>query len=302
MWGSTEGVMSCGVVLRGRCGERGVLDRLLEAVRWGGSAALVVRGEPGVGKSALLDYLVGRASGFRVVCAAGVQSEMELAFAGLHQLCAPILESAERLPDHQRDALRTALGLSGGPVPDRFLVGLAVLGLFAEAARERPLVCVVDDAQWLDRASAQALAFVARRLGSESVGMVFAVREPDETPELAGLPELMVAGLACEQARALLGAALPGRVKRGRRESLVPGRRTWCHRESLVTGRRMRCRRETLVSLRMTRRRHRAVTRRRHRALTRRRRRAVVAGPGRGPGSARGCVRRSPAGAIRMPA
>ncbi|MFD1523648.1 ATP-binding protein [Pseudonocardia yunnanensis] len=189
-----------------------MLDRLLDAVRWGGSGALVVRGEPGVGKTALLDHMVVRASGMRVLRAAGVQSEMELAFAGLHQLCAPILESADRLPGHQRDALRTALGLSGGEAPNRFLVGLAALGLFAEAARERPLVCVVDDAQWLDRASALALGFAARRLGSESVAIVFGVREPDGTPELTGLPELAVAGLPHDEARALLSAALPGRV------------------------------------------------------------------------------------------
>ncbi|WP_433285763.1 ATP-binding protein [Pseudonocardia sp. CA-142604] len=189
-----------------------MLDRLLDAIRRGGSGALVMRGEPGVGKTALLDHMVERASGMRVLRAAGVQSEMELAFAGLHQLCAPILESAGGLPDHQRDALRTAVGLSGGEAPNRFLVGLAVLGLFAEAARERPLVCVVDDGQWLDRASAQALGFAARRLGSESVAIVFGVREPDEAPELTGLPELTVAGLPDDEARALLGAALPGRV------------------------------------------------------------------------------------------
>ncbi|GAA1214263.1 LuxR family transcriptional regulator [Pseudonocardia alaniniphila] len=199
-------------MLRDRCSESAVLDRLLDAVRRGGSSALVVRGEPGVGKTALLDHMVGRAPGMRMLRAAGVQSEMELAFAGLHQLCAPILESVGRLPDHQRDALRTALGLSGGEAPDRFLVGLATLGLFADAARERPLICVVDDAQWLDRASAQALGFAARRLGSESVAIVFGVREPDETPELTGLPELAVSGLPHDEARTLLGAALPGRV------------------------------------------------------------------------------------------
>src|SRR2546421_6439300 len=141
-----------------------VLDRLLEAVRGGESRVLVVRGEPGVGKSALLEYLVGRASGCRVARAAGVQSEMELAFAGLQQLCAPLLNRVERLPGPQRDALRVAFGLSTGDAPDRFLVGLAVLSLFSEAAEEQPLLCVVDDAQWLDRESAQKLAFVARRL------------------------------------------------------------------------------------------------------------------------------------------
>ncbi|WP_433297288.1 helix-turn-helix transcriptional regulator [Pseudonocardia sp. CA-142604] len=199
-------------MLRGRRSECEVLDRLLEAVGAGESRALVIRGESGVGKTALLEYLVGRASG-RVVRAAGVQSEMELAFAGLHQLCAPMLGRAESLPGHQRDALRTALGLRAGPAPDRLLVGLAVLGLFAEVARKQPLVCVVDDAQWLDRASAQALAFVARRLGAESVAMVFAARTPGEIPNLTGLtdlPGLDLAGLPDDDARALLRSALRG--------------------------------------------------------------------------------------------
>ena len=139
-------------MLRGRQRECVVIDRLLDAVRMGESRALVLRGEPGVGKSALLDYLLGRLSGLRVARAAGVQSEMELAFAGLHQLCAPMWDRAEQLPGPQRDALATAFGLHAGKPADRFLVGLAVLGLLAEAAEERPLVCVVDDAQWLDRA------------------------------------------------------------------------------------------------------------------------------------------------------
>src|SRR3984885_13453858 len=140
--------------LTDRRGERGMLDQLIDAVRAGGSRVLVVRGEPGVGKTALLDYLAGRASGCRVVRAAGVQSEMELAFAGLHQLCAPMLDRAGSLPGPQREALMTAFGLSAGPVPNRFLVGLAVLGLLSESAGERPLVCVIDDQQWLDQASA----------------------------------------------------------------------------------------------------------------------------------------------------
>ena len=150
-----------------------MLDRLLDAVRGGESRALVVHGEPGAGKTALLDYLAERAADCQVVRAAGVQSEMELAFAGLHQLCAPLLDRLEALPGPQREALRTAFGLSAGPAPDRFLVGLAVLSLLAEVAAEQPLVCLVDDAQWLDRASAQVLAFVARRLEAESVGLVF---------------------------------------------------------------------------------------------------------------------------------
>jgi len=162
--------------LRGRYGEREELDRLLETVRSGRSGALVVRGEPGMGKTALLDHLVEQASGFRVVRTAGVQSEMELAFAGLHQLCGPMLDRADRLPEPQRDALHRAFGLVRGPAPDRFLVGLAALGLLAEVAREQPLLCVVDDTRWLGAASAQVLAFVARRLVAESVAIVFANR------------------------------------------------------------------------------------------------------------------------------
>jgi DNA-binding CsgD family transcriptional regulator len=197
-------------VLRGRDSECEALDRLLDAVRAGRSGALVVRGEPGVGKTALLEYALERASGCRVARAAGVQSEMELVFAGLHQLCAPMLDRLERLPSPQRDALGTAFGLARGVAPDRFLVGLAVLSLLSEVAEERPLVCLVDDAQWLDRASAQALAFVARRLLAESVALVFAARAPSEEQELRGLRELMVEGLGERDARALLGSALPG--------------------------------------------------------------------------------------------
>jgi hypothetical protein len=147
-----------------------VLERLVAAVRAGEGRALVVRGEAGVGKTALLEFVLGRSPGCRVARATGIQSEMELAFAGLHQLCAPMLDRLDGLPVPQRDALGTAFGLSAGPAPDRFLVGLATLGLLAEVGAERPLLCVVDDAQWLDRASAQALAFVARRLVAESVG------------------------------------------------------------------------------------------------------------------------------------
>jgi hypothetical protein len=161
-----------------------------------------------VGKTVLLDYLAGRAPGCLVARAAGVQSEMELAFAGLHQLCLPMLDHAESLPVPQREALRTAFGLSAGPAPDRFLVGLAVLGLLSQAAGERPLICVVDDQQWLDRASAQALGFAARRLAADPVGLVFAARVPGE--DVAGLPELVVEGLAAGDARELLESALTG--------------------------------------------------------------------------------------------
>src|ERR1700760_3324476 len=207
-----------------RDSERAVLDRFVAGVRAGEGQALVVRGEPGVGKTALLDYLAGRASGCLVARAAGVQSEMELAFAGLHQLCAPMLDHAKSLPGPQREALRTAFGLSAGPPPDRFLVGLAVLGLLSETAAERPLVCVVDDQQWLDQASAQALGFAARRLAADAVGLVFAARPPaDEgaTDELAGLPELAVTGLREDHARALLDSVLPGPLDAQVRDLIV---------------------------------------------------------------------------------
>jgi DNA-binding CsgD family transcriptional regulator len=196
--------------LTDRLSERDALGRLIEAVRAGEGQALVVRGEPGVGKTVLLDHLAGRASGSdcRVARAVGVQSEMELAFAGLHQLCAPLMGRAESLPVPQHDALRTAFGLAAGPPPDRFLVGLAVLSLLSGVAGDCPLICVIDDEQWLDQASAQALGFAARRLAADPVGLVFAARDPG--PELAGLPELEVAGLSDSDARTLLEAALAG--------------------------------------------------------------------------------------------
>jgi DNA-binding CsgD family transcriptional regulator len=194
--------------LRGRRRECDLLDQLLDAVREGAGRALVVRGESGVGKTALLEYLVEHASGCRVARAAGVQSEMELAYAGVHQLLTPMLDRLQDLPGPQGEALRTAFGMSPGPAPDRFLVGLATLSLLADAAEEHPLLCVVDDEQWLDHASAQVLGFVARRLVAESVGLVFAARIPGD--ELAGLPELVVEGLGEVDARALLMAALAG--------------------------------------------------------------------------------------------
>ncbi len=205
--------------LTDRYSERGVLDGLVEAVRAGESRVLVVHGEAGVGKTALLEYLADRASRCRVLRMVGVQSEMELAFAGLHQLCAPLLDRLRVLPSRQREALRAAFGMSGGPAPDRFLVGLASLGLLAEAAAEQPMVCLADDAQWLDRASAQVLTFVARRLGAESLGLVFSARVADG--ELATLPELEVKGLPERDARALLDAALTGPVDARVREQIV---------------------------------------------------------------------------------
>jgi predicted ATPase len=165
-------------MLRGRRAECQQIDQLIEAVRAGKSRALVIRGEDGVGKCALLEYLAAEASGCRVVRVAGVQAEAELAFAGLHQLCSPLLGRLDRIPPPQRDALDTAFGVRAGPAPDRFPLGLALLSLLAEAAAARPLVCVIDDAHRLDRTSAQTLAFVARRLGAESVALVFALRDP----------------------------------------------------------------------------------------------------------------------------
>jgi DNA-binding CsgD family transcriptional regulator len=199
-------------MLRGRRDECSALDRLLQRIRVGESAVLVLRGEAGMGKTALLEYVAEQAAGCRVARAAGVQAEMELAFAGLHHLCAPMLDGVGSLPAPQRDALQVAFGLQNGGAPDRFLVALAALSLLAEAAESRPLVCLIDDAQWLDRASAQVFAFVARRLLAEQIAMVFAVREPCDANELAGLPELMVHGLPDSDARALLDSALPGPV------------------------------------------------------------------------------------------
>ena len=193
--------------LRGRRSECARLDGLLTEVRAGHSAALVMRGEAGVGKTALLDYLAGSAADLRVLRVAGVESEMELAFAALHQMCGPVLDRLSPLPGPQRAALGTAFGLQAGPPPDPFLIGLAVLSLLAEVAEDGPLVCVIDDARWLDRASKRMLAFVARRLLAESVLMVFAVREPDA--DLDGLPELVVPGLREDDARQLLRSVVP---------------------------------------------------------------------------------------------
>jgi DNA-binding CsgD family transcriptional regulator/tetratricopeptide (TPR) repeat protein len=193
--------------LRGRTRECGVLDGLLDSIRAGESRALVVRGDAGIGKTALLEYLIETASDLTVLRAGGVESEMELAYSNLHLLCGPMLARLERLPRPQREALETVFGLSVGPPPDRFLVGLGVLSFLSEAAEERPLLCVIDDAQWLDQASGLILAFVARRLVAERVGIVFAAREP--TGELSGFSDLEVHGLRNGDARALLGSAMP---------------------------------------------------------------------------------------------
>jgi DNA-binding CsgD family transcriptional regulator len=196
--------------LLGRERQRVALDRLLEAARGGHGGVLVVHGEPGVGKTALLEYAGEAGRAFRVVQTVGVEGEMELPYAALQQLCSPILDRSERLPDPQRDALGVAFGLSAGQAPNPFLVGLAALGLLSEASEERPLLCVVDDAQWLDRASARALAFVARRLLAEKIAFVFGARELGDT--LAGLPELRVEPLGRRDARTLLESVLPAPV------------------------------------------------------------------------------------------
>ena len=210
-----------GNLLVGRRAETARLDRLLADARSGTSAAVVVRGEAGVGKTALLDYVLGQAAGCRVVRSSGVESEMELPFAGLHQLCAPFLDHLERLPRPQREALATAFGLRSGAPPDRFLVGLAVLALLADIAEAQPLICLVDDGQWLDRASAQVLGFVARRLAAESVVMVFALREPADIPDFAGLPELIVGPLEEPDARTVLVSAITGRIDEPVRERIL---------------------------------------------------------------------------------
>jgi DNA-binding CsgD family transcriptional regulator len=196
------------VQLLGRKRERAALDRVVESARDGFGGALVVHGEPGVGKTALLDDTVEKATRLRIVRSAGVEGEMELPFAAVQQICAPIRALGERLPRPQRDAFDIAFGLSPGPAPSPFLVALAVLGLLSEAARERGLHCVIDDAQWLDRASAQALGFAARRLAVERLAIVFAAREVG--PSLRGLPEVHVGPLGHRDARTLLESVLPG--------------------------------------------------------------------------------------------
>jgi DNA-binding CsgD family transcriptional regulator len=196
----------------GRTSALAYLDRLLENVRGGKSGVVVIRGEAGLGKTALLRHAVGRAAGFKVAQIAGIEPEMELPFAGLHQLCAPMLSEIDTLPKPQREALSTAFGLCVGNPPDPFLVALAALSLLSRAAEEQPLLCVVDDAQWLDAASAQILGFVARRLLAESIAILFAVREPKDEHELVGLSELRLTGLDDEDAHDLLAAVVSGRL------------------------------------------------------------------------------------------
>ncbi len=192
--------------LLGRQDECALLDRLVETARGGWSAVLVIRGEPGIGKTALLEYAIGAAAGLQVVPVVGVESETELAYAALFQLCASLLNHLEAVPAAQRDALSTAFGLAAGNAPDRFLVGLAVVSLLSAAGQRQPLLCLIDDAQWLDQASVQALAFAARRLQADPVAMMFATRA--DSDDLSGLPQLVVRGLADDDARVLLDSVV----------------------------------------------------------------------------------------------
>jgi AAA ATPase domain len=197
------------VRLRGRRAECAFLAQVLRDAHDGQSRVAVLRGEAGVGKTSLLEFMAKHASGWRIATAVGVESEMELAYSGLHQLCAPLLQRLDGLPVPQRSAIATVFGQQTGPAPDRLLVGLGVLTLLAEAAEEQPLFCMIDDAQWLDDASAQILTFVARRLLAERIAFVCAVRTGSGDDVLMGLPTLPVTGLADSDARALLLENLP---------------------------------------------------------------------------------------------
>jgi DNA-binding CsgD family transcriptional regulator len=200
-------------MLVGRTKETGALEDILAAVRDGLSGALVLHGEAGIGKTALLDWAAGRVGDMQLARVAGLETEMDLGHAGLHQLLVPFLDGLDRLPAPQQAALQTAFGLVAGPLPDRFQVGLAVLTLLTDAAAGRPVLCVIDDAQWLDRASAEVLGFVARRLLADRVGMLFALRDGEErTLVFDGLPELPVGGLAEDEARELLAVSTGGAV------------------------------------------------------------------------------------------
>jgi len=221
LYGCGEMPANRGLGFLGRTSEREELDRLLQSVREGQSAVLVLRGEAGIGKTALLRYAARQASGFRVAQIAGVEAEMELPFASIHQLCGPMLALLDALPQPQRHALSVAFGLESGDVPERFLVALAVLSLLSAVAEERPLLLLVDDAQFVDAASVQVLAFVARRLVAESVALLLAVREPIEAGPFQGLPQMPVRGLRQHDARALLAVAVPGRLDARVRDRIV---------------------------------------------------------------------------------
>src|SRR5271165_549143 len=208
--------------LCGRRRECAALDGLLARVRGGRSGVLVLRGEAGIGKSALLGYLTEQAAGFGVARCMGVESEMELAFTGLHDLCKPMLSCLDALVEPQREALSAALGLASGEPPESFLVALAALNLLAQAAEERPLLCIVDDVQWLDQATAQVLGFVGRRLLAEPVGLVFAARTTAASEDpLAGLPDLRLSGLDEQSARALLASVSTARLDESVRSRIL---------------------------------------------------------------------------------
>jgi DNA-binding CsgD family transcriptional regulator len=210
-----------GFQLRGREQECRKLEGLLTAAKQGASQVLLVRGNAGVGKTALLKHLAQAASGGRVVQVAGIEYEKELTYGALHQLCNPFLHLREHLPAPQREALETTFGLNAKPPPDRFIVGLATLGLLAEAADEQPLVCLVDDAQWLDTSSALTIAFIARRLLAEPITMVIAVREHSESFAFDGLPELFLTGLDEADAQALLDGVWPGQLDKQVRKRVL---------------------------------------------------------------------------------
>ena len=205
----------------GRTRERGMLDRLLRDIRTGQSVAVVLRGDAGIGKTALLAHARDAASDFRVLRTDGVEAEMDFALAGAQRLCAPLMHGVARLPQPQRQALETAFGLSAGPPPDRFFVGLAVLALLSETASGQPILCLVDDAQWLDRVSAEVLAFAARRLHAESVGLLFATRNLSEPDVFTGLPQLAIGGLEDTEARELLHSVIPGPLDAGVEDRVI---------------------------------------------------------------------------------
>ena len=213
------GVPVGAVKLLGRVPERAAITGVIDAARAGHCGVLVIRGEPGIGKTALLEYAIESGAGLSIARITGVESEMQLAFAGLHQLCAPMLNRVDHLPGPQRDALGVAFGVMAGAAPNRFLVSLAALSLLSEAAAEQPLLCVVDDAQWLDQTSAQVLGFVARRLLAEPIALLIATREPGD--ELTGLPELVVPGLDEGATRELLRSVVMAPVDERIRARLV---------------------------------------------------------------------------------
>lgn len=207
--------------LFGRHEECAVLDDVIASLRTGTSAVRVVRGEAGIGKSVLLEYAAAQASGMTVTRAQGVEADMELAWASLHQLCAPFIGAVDNLPTPQRNALQVAFGITAGDPPDRFLVGLAVLTLLTHASEDRPVLLAVDDAHWLDQVSLQTLEFVARRLLAEPVGILFTIRDPEGADALRGLPELALTGLDKQAAGAFLGSSVDGRIEPRVRDRLV---------------------------------------------------------------------------------